>query len=159
MDRVKQQKPSRVLCSSVDARFHEFCTSSHRHVGHIATGSTCHAPTNSAEQQWDAPQSYCPVVLMSNETSNHNAAPSQTDEATIISHFASPSSPSRKPRIVLLLPLFCLKRDTCIALVHHDTWDRMTGHAPRPLLGKITSFLLLPPYRFTGHARHSRLRI
>ena len=54
------KNPSRVLYSSVDARFHEFCTSCRRHVGHIATGSTCQAPNNSAEQQGDAPQSYRP---------------------------------------------------------------------------------------------------
>ena len=78
------KNPSRVLYSSVDARFHEFGTSCRRHVGHIATGSTCHAPTNSAEQQGMHPSSTAPVVVMSNETSNHNAAPSQTSEATII---------------------------------------------------------------------------
>ena len=71
-------------------------------MGHIATGSTCQAPNNNAEQQGAHPTRTGPVVVMSNETSNHNAAPSQRDEATIISHFAksaSPSSPSRKPRI------------------------------------------------------------
>ena len=121
------KNPSRVLYSSIDARFHEFCTSCRRHVGHIATGSTCQAPNNSAEQQGTHPSRTAPVVVvMSNETSNHNAAPSQTDEATIISHFSSPSSQTT-------LYCFCLKRDTCIALVHHDTWDRMTGHAPPPI--------------------------
>ena len=40
-----------VVYSSVDTPFHEFCTSCRRHVGHIATGSTCQAPNNSAEQQ------------------------------------------------------------------------------------------------------------
>ena len=54
------KNPSRVLYSSVDARFHELCTSCRRHVGHIATGSTCQAPNNSAEQQGDAPHSYRP---------------------------------------------------------------------------------------------------
>ena len=49
-----------VVYSSVDAPFHELCTSCRRHVGHIATGSTCQAPNNSAEQQVDAPQSYRP---------------------------------------------------------------------------------------------------
>ena len=47
-----------VVYSSVDAPFLEFCTSCHRHVGHIATGSTCQAPNNSAEQQGEAPHSY-----------------------------------------------------------------------------------------------------
>ena len=76
-------------------------------MGHIATGSTCQAPNNSAEQQGAHPTRTGPVVVMSNETSNHNAAPSQTDEATIISHFALPSSPSRKPRSIasaILMP-------------------------------------------------------
>ena len=88
------KNPSRVLYSSVDARFHEFCTSCRRHVGHIATGSMCQAPNNSAEQQGQThPSRTAPVVVvMSNETSNHNAASSQTDEATIISHFSSTSS-------------------------------------------------------------------
>ena len=48
------------------------------------------------------------VVVMSNETSNHNVAHSHMDEATIISHFAesaSPSSPSRKPRIASAIVL------------------------------------------------------
>ena len=49
-----------VVYSSVDAPFHVFCTSCRRHVGHIATGSTCQAPNNSAEQQGDAPHSYRP---------------------------------------------------------------------------------------------------
>ena len=40
-----------VVYSSVDAPFHELCTSCRRHVGHIATGSTCQAWNNSAEQQ------------------------------------------------------------------------------------------------------------
>ena len=82
-----------VVYSSVDAPFHELCTSYRRHVGHIATGSTCQAPNNSAEQQGGrTPTRTGPVVVMSNETSNHNAAHSQMDEATIISHFGSPSS-------------------------------------------------------------------
>ena len=51
-----------VVYSSVDAPFHEFCTSCRRHVGHIATGSTCQAPNNSAEQQGDAPHSFRPSV-------------------------------------------------------------------------------------------------
>ena len=49
-----------VVYSSVDAPFHEFCTSCRWHVGHMATGSTFQAPNNSAEQQGDAPQSYRP---------------------------------------------------------------------------------------------------
>ena len=49
-----------VVYSSVDAPFHEFWTSCRRHVGYIATGSTCQAPNNSAEQQGDAPHSYRP---------------------------------------------------------------------------------------------------
>ena len=49
-----------VVYSSVNAPFHELCTSCRRHVGHIATGSTCQAPNNSAEQQGDAPHSYQP---------------------------------------------------------------------------------------------------
>ena len=49
-----------VVYSSVDPPFHEFCTSCRRHVGHIATGSMCQAPNNSAEQQGDAPHSYRP---------------------------------------------------------------------------------------------------
>ena len=86
------KNPSRVLYSSVDAPFHELCTSCRWHVGHIATRSTCQAPNNSAEQQGAYPTHTGPVLVMRNETSNHNAAPSQTDEATIISHFGSPSS-------------------------------------------------------------------
>ena len=49
-----------VVYSFVDTPFHEFCTSCRWHVGHIATGSTCQAPNNSAEQQGDAPHSYRP---------------------------------------------------------------------------------------------------
>ena len=84
-EKRSSKNPSRVLYSSVNAPFHELCTSGRRHVGHIATGSTCQAPNNSAEQQGAHPSHTAPVVVvMSNETSNHNAAPSQTDESTII---------------------------------------------------------------------------
>ena len=81
-----------VVYSSIDAPFHDFCTSYRRHVGLIDTGSTCQAPNNSAEQPGARPTRTGPIVVMRNETSNHNAAPSQMDEATIISHSGSPSS-------------------------------------------------------------------
>ena len=60
MDRAKQQKPKSCLVLLRRRSLSWIFTSSRRHVGHIATGSTCHAPNNSAEQQGGAPQSYRP---------------------------------------------------------------------------------------------------
>lgn len=122
-----------VVYSSVDAPFHEFCTSCRRHVGHIATGSTCQAPNNSAEQQGDAPHSYRPSS--SNEQwdvkSQCRTFPDGRSNHYFTLRFAIISNHVVLLRGTRASPWYIMTRGTA--------WQAML---PCRSLGKITSFLL-----------------
>ena len=139
-----------VVYSSVDAPFHEFCTSCRRHVGHIATGSTCQAPNNSAEQQGAHPSRTAPVVLCSNEQqdvkSQCRTFPDGRSNHYFTLRFAIISN-----HVVLLLPQEGHAHRLGTSW-HVGPHDRPCSPADRSI-GKITSFL--PYFLYIGlHGMH-----